>query len=112
MSTIDTAFYSVRIFSTQGVNRRARVISVSTEKVCDTRDFVAAVWSARVPVYVTKSDNGRCRTLDRRTSRHEGYAISLSRCRLVEKSFGWMKQTGPLWQVKQHELKRWIGCSS
>jgi len=32
--------------------------------------------------------------LDRRTTRHVGYAISLSSRSLVEKGFGWLKQTG------------------
>jgi hypothetical protein len=34
--------------------------------------------------------------LDCRTTRHAGYEISLSRRWLVEKGFGWLKQTGPL----------------
>ncbi len=44
--------------------------------------------------------------LDRRTTRHPGYAISLSRRWLVEKSFGWLKQTGPLRQVKLRGLAK------
>lgn len=44
--------------------------------------------------------------LDRRTTRHKGYAISLSRRWLVEKSFGWLKQTGPLRQVKLRGLEK------
>jgi hypothetical protein len=43
--------------------------------------------------------------LDRRTTRHSDYAISLSRRWLVEKSFGWLKQTGPLRQVKLRGLE-------
>ena len=45
-----------------------------------------------------------------RTTRHEGYAIGLS-CRwLVEKSFGWLKQTGPVRQVKVRGLHnvKWV----
>ncbi|MDX6459838.1 MAG: hypothetical protein QOE55_3535 [Acidobacteriaceae bacterium] len=38
--------------------------------------------------------------LDRRTTGHPGYAIILSRRWLVEKGFGWLKQTGPIRQVK------------
>ena len=41
-----------------------------------------------------------------------GYAISLSRRWLVEKSFGWLKQTGPLRQVKLRGLEKPIGCWS
>ena len=48
--------------------------------------------------------------MDARTTRHPGYAISLS-CRwLVEKSFGWLKQTGRLAQVKLRGLAKvdWV----
>jgi hypothetical protein len=44
--------------------------------------------------------------LDSRTTRQPGYAISLSRRWLVEKGFGWLKQTGPLRQVKLHGLEK------
>jgi len=78
----------------------ARRITVGADKAYDTKNFVTAKRSIRVTAHVTKNDNGRRSTLDRRTTRHKGYAISLSRRWLVEKSFGWLKQTGPLRQVK------------
>jgi hypothetical protein len=31
---------------------------------------------------------------------------------LVEKGFGWLKQTGHLWQVRLRGLKKVDGCSS
>jgi hypothetical protein len=44
--------------------------------------------------------------MDGRTTRHPGYAISLS-CRwLVEKPFGWLKQTAGLAQVKVRGLHK------
>ncbi len=48
--------------------------------------------------------------MDRGTTRHPGYAIGLSRRWLVEKGFGWLKQTGPLRQVKLRGLHKvdWI----
>lgn len=84
----------------------ARRITVGADKAYDTKDFVAAARSIRVTAHVTKNDNGRRSTLDRRTTRHKGYAISLSRRWLVEKSFGWLKQTGPLRQVKLRGLEK------
>ena len=35
-----------------------------------------------------------------------GYTISLSRRWLIEKGFGWLKQTGPLRQVKLRGLEK------
>ena len=57
-----------------------------------------------VTVHVTKNDKGRRSNIDRRTTRHPGYAVSLSRRWLVEKGFGWLKQTGPMRQVKLRGL--------
>jgi hypothetical protein len=59
-----------------------------------------------VTPHVTKNDKGRRSNLDRRTTRQPGYAISLSRRWLVEKGFGWLKQTGPLRQVKLRGLEK------
>ena len=53
-----------------------------------------------VTPHITKNDNNRSSILDRRTTRQPGCAISLSRCWLIEKGFGWLKQTGSLRQVK------------
>jgi hypothetical protein len=50
--------------------------------------------------HVTANDRNRASNLDRRTTRQPGYAISLSRRWLIEKSFAWLKQTGPLRQAK------------
>jgi len=44
--------------------------------------------------------------IDERTSRHPGYAISLSKRWLVEKPFGWLKQIGPLKKVKLRGLAK------
>ena len=56
--------------------------------------------------HVTKNDKGRSSNLDRRTTRQPGYAISLSRRWLIEKGFGWLKQTRPLRQVKLRGLEK------
>jgi len=83
---------------------RSRRITVGADKAYDAKDFVAAVRALNVTPHIAKNDNGRRSNMDRRTTRHPGYAISLS-CRwLVEKTFGWMKQTGPLRQVKVRGL--------
>ena len=58
-----------------------------------------------VTPHVTKNDKGRRSNLDRRTTRQPGYVISLSRRWLVEKGFGWPKQTSPLRQVKLRGLE-------
>jgi hypothetical protein len=85
---------------------RSRRITVGADKTYDTKDFVSTARDFNVTPHVTKNDKGRASNLDRRTARQPGYAISLSRRWLVEKSFGWLKQTGPLRQVKLQGLER------
>jgi transposase len=87
----------------KGCKRR---ITVGADKAYDAKDFVAAARQLNVTVHVTKNDKGRRSNIDRRTTRHAGYAISLSRRWLVEKTFGWLKQTGPLRQVKLRGLAK------
>jgi transposase len=85
---------------------RSRRITVGADKAYDAKDFVRTVRELNVTPHVTKNDKGRRSNLDRRTTRHPGYAISLSRRWLVEKGFGWLKQTGPLRQVKLRGLEK------
>ncbi len=85
---------------------RSRRITVGADKAYDTKDFVTTARELNVTPHVTKNDKGRCSNLDRRTTRHAGYAISLSRRWLVEKGFGWLKQTCPLRQVKLRGLEK------
>jgi hypothetical protein len=54
---------------------------------------------------IIRNDRNRSSNLYHRTTRQPGYAISLSRW-LIEKGFGWPKQTGPLRQVKQRRLEK------
>jgi transposase len=84
---------------------RSRRITVGADKAYDTQDFVTTARELNVTPHVTKNDKGRRSNLDRRTTRQPGYAISLSRRWLVEKGFGWLKQTGPLRQVKLRGLE-------
>jgi hypothetical protein len=85
---------------------RARRITVGADKAYDTEDLVRTVRELHVTPHVTKNDKGRNSNLDRRTTRQPGYAISLSRRWLIEKRFGWLKQTGPLPQVKLRGLEK------
>ena len=85
---------------------RSRRITVGADKAYDTKDFVTTARELNVTAHVTKNAKGRRSNLDRRTTRHPGYAISLSRRWLVEKSFGWLKQTGPLHQTKYRGLEK------
>lgn len=79
---------------------RSHYIAIGVDKAYDTKDFVATTRALNVIAHVTKNDKGRRSNLNRKMTRHPGYAASLSRRWLIEESFGWLKQTWPLQQVK------------
>jgi transposase len=88
---------------------RSRRITVGADKAYDAKDFVTAARALNVTPHITRNDTGRRSNMDGRTTRHAGYAISLS-CRwLVEKPFGWLKQTAGLAQVKVRGLAK-VDC--
>ena len=78
-------------------------ITTGADRAYDTRDFVSTVRELGVTPHVARRQNG---AIDERTSRHPGYAISLSKRWLVEKPFGWLKQIGPLKKVKLRGLAK------
>jgi hypothetical protein len=65
---------------------------------------VTSVRDLNVTPHITKNDMGPRSNLDGTTTQRPGYAISLSRRWLMEKTFGWLKQAGPLRQVKVRGL--------
>jgi hypothetical protein len=83
--------------------KRSGRITAGADKAYDTRDFVSTVRDLGVTPHVARRQNG---AIDERTSRHPGYAISLSKRWLVEKPFGWLKQIGPLKKVKLRGLAK------
>jgi transposase len=99
---------------TKGGKRR---ITLGADKAYDTRDFVHTVRELRATPHVTQNNTNRRSAIDERTTRHNGYRVSLSKRWLVEKPFGWMKQIGGLRKVKLRGLANveWLfvfGCAA
>ena len=86
--------------------QRGRRITVGADKAYDTKDFVSTVRELRVTPHVSQNTANRHSAIDRRTTHHPGYEISLSKRWLVEKPFGWLKQIGPLKKVKLRGLAK------
>ena len=49
---------------------------------------------------------GRRSNLDRRTTRHPGYAISQRKRKLIEQVFGWLKTVGGFRKLRHRGLER------
>jgi transposase len=83
-----------------------RRITVGADKAYDSKDFVSTVRELRVTPHVSQNNRNRRSAIDRRTTHHPGYQVSLSKRWLVEKPFGWLKQIGPMRKVKLRGLAK------
>jgi transposase len=92
-------------------NRRQRrcpgAMSVGADKAYDTRDFVQTVRELNIRPHVAqniKRSGGSA--IDGRTARHANYGLSQRKRPLIEKAFGWMKQTGGIRKTKLRGLAK------
>jgi transposase len=85
-------------------------ITLAADKGYDTRDFVAELRGMHVTPHVAQHTTGRRSAIDRRTTRHPGYAISQQKRKLVEQGFGWMKTIGGLRKLRHRggPLVTWV----
>ena len=87
-------------------------ITAGEDKAYDTADHVANLRAIPVTAHVTRNDSvtktGKRRTsaIDRRTTRHPGYAISQTRRAMIECIFGWGKQHGTMRKTKHRGIAR------
>lgn len=79
--------------------------TVGADKAYDTKGFVTTLRSMNVRPHVaqnTKRSGGSA--IDKRTTRHASYSVSQRKRPLIEKVFGWMKQTGGVRKTKLRGL--------
>lgn len=88
------------------IARSGKRVTLGADKAYDRKDFVKTVRELGVTPHVAQNNKGRRSAIDGRTTRHEGYRMSLRRRWLAEKAFGWMKQTGGLKKVKLRGLDK------
>lgn len=81
--------------------------TLGADKGYDTQAFVAGCRGINITPHVAQNDSGNRRSaIDERTTRHEGYAISMNKRKLIEATFGWTKQYGGLRKVMLRGLDR------
>jgi hypothetical protein len=68
------------------------------DKNFDVPSFVAAVRARGITPHVAQK--AKYSAIDARTTRHDGYATSQQRRKLVEQVFGWMKTVGGLRKLR------------
>jgi transposase len=74
-------------------------VTLGADKGYDTADFVRQLRALDITPHVAQNDTNRRSSIDRRTTRHDGYDLSLRKRKLVEEFFGWDKVVGNLRQV-------------
>ena len=73
-------------------------VTIGGDKGYDTRGFVETLRTLDATPHVALKTKSR--TLDRRTTRHPGYAISQVARKRIEEVFGWMKTVGGLRKLR------------
>lgn len=81
-----------------------RQLTLAGDKGFDAAGFVADLRQARVTPHVAQK--ARYSAIDRRTTRHKGYALSLKQRKRIEEAFGWAKTVGGMTQTVYRGLER------
>jgi transposase len=70
---------------------RPKAVTLGADKAYDAEDFVNELRSMNATPHVAQNTNGRASAIDRRTTRHAGYAVSQRIRKRIEEAFGWIK---------------------
>ena len=86
----------------------AHAVTVGGDKAFDVHSFVEQVRALGITPHVAQK--AKYTAIDGRTTRHQGYAISQRKRKLIEQVFGWMKTIGGLRKLRHcgGELVDWI----
>lgn len=97
----------LKLIEELGGNRR---ITLGADKAYDVHDYVDALRSLNVTPHVAQNNKNRKSAIDRRTTRHPGYEISMRKRKRVEEIFGWVKSVGVMRKTRHKgtELVGWM----
>jgi transposase len=80
-----------------------RPVTLGADKAYDTAAFVRELRDHRVTPHVAQKP---ATAIDRRTSRHPGYAVSQQRRKRIEEAFGWLKTVALLRKTRHRGVGR------
>ncbi len=95
-----------------GRRKKARRVTLGADKAYDVAEFVDALRDGAVTPHIAvdghvrKTGKPRKTRVDRRTTRHPGYAASQRLRKRIEEGFGWIKTTGGLAKTRHRGLDR------
>jgi IS5 family transposase len=85
---------------------RPRAVTIGADKGYDAADFVEELRTINVRPHVARNTSGRRSAIDRRTTRHPGYAASQRIRKRIEEAFGWIKVVAGLRKTKLRGLPK------
>jgi hypothetical protein len=87
-----------------------QAVTVGADKAYDQKEFVAEARHLNATPHVAQNNQHRKSTIDGRTTRDAGYAVSQQKRKRVEEIFGWMKTVGGMRKLRHRglELVRWM----
>ena len=88
-----------------------RRVTVGADKGYDTRDFIAECRHLKVTPHVAQNINRNGgSSLDARTTRHDGYAVSQRKRKRIEECFGWLKTIALMRKVRHRGIEKvgWV----
>ena len=81
-----------------------RRLTLGADKGYDAAEFVSGLRQACVTPHVARKS--RYSAIDGRTTRHDGYALSLKHRKRIEEAFGWAKTVGGMAQTVYRGVER------
>ena len=90
----------------QHVADRPCAVTLGADRGYDAADFVEELRGINVRPHVAQNSSGRRSAIDKRTTRHSGYAASQRIRKRIEEAFGWIKTVAGLRQTKLRGLPK------
>ena len=85
---------------------RSRTLTLGADKGYDAQDFVMELRELNLRPHIAQNTSGRRSAIDRRTTRHRGYATSQRVRKRIEEAFGWIKTVAGLSKTRFRGLAR------
>jgi IS5 family transposase len=85
---------------------RPRAITLGADRGYDAADFIEELRTHNVRPHVAQNNSGRRSAIDRRTTRHPGYANSQRIRKRIEEAFGWIKSVAGMRRIKLRGLPK------
>ena len=85
---------------------RPQPVTLGADKGYDVGEFVMELRDKAVTPHVAQNTSARRSAIDRRTTRHPGYAISQRIRKRVEEAFGWAKTVAGLRKMRHRGLPK------